>query len=254
MLPLWRAVSEVASGRPAGFPRPKQFLDITGSGRSLIRQTVDRFLKMVPAEHIFIVTNGIYKDLVKQHLPELTDNQILCEPSRNNTAPCVAYTAFKLHALDPDANFIIAPSDHLIQKERCLSSSTKPGTGLCFQTGCPPDTGHSAHPSGYRLWVHSFRRQLGRTHPPGPSVYGKAAPGKSQNICCQWRIPMECRHLYLESRIYSRSLPQIPAGNLFHTFCRKRSVQHAGRTSFYRCSLSDHSQHFSRLCDYGTCG
>lgn len=97
--------------------RPKQFLDFTGSGKSLIRQTVDRFLKLVPAEHIFIVTNGLYKELVKEHLPEITDNQILCEPSRNNTGPCVAYTAFKLHALDPDANFIIAPSDSLIKKE-----------------------------------------------------------------------------------------------------------------------------------------
>ena len=103
--------------------RPKQFLDIMGNGRSLIRQTVERFLKLVPAEHIFIVTNQIYKDLVKEHLPEITDNQILCEPSRNNTGPCVAYTAFKLHALDPDANFIIAPSDHIIHKEEAFLSA-----------------------------------------------------------------------------------------------------------------------------------
>lgn len=105
--------------------RPKQFLDITGSGKSLIRQTVDRFLKLVPAENIFIVTNGIYKDLVKEHLPEITDNQILCEPSRNNTGPCVAYTAFKLFALDPKANFIIAPSDHLIAKEEAFLDAIK---------------------------------------------------------------------------------------------------------------------------------
>lgn len=97
--------------------RPKQFMDILGVGKSLIRLTFERFLKLCPAENIFIVTNGMYKDLVKQHLPELTDNQILCEPSRNNTGPCVAYTAFKLRALDPNANFVVAPSDHVILKE-----------------------------------------------------------------------------------------------------------------------------------------
>ena len=97
--------------------RPKQFLDIMGVGKSLIRLTFERFLMLCPAEHIFIVTNGIYKDLVKEHLPELGDNQILCEPSRNNTGPCVAYTAFKLQALNPEANFIIAPSDHIVLKE-----------------------------------------------------------------------------------------------------------------------------------------
>jgi len=97
--------------------RPKQFLDIMGTGKSLIRLTFERFLEICPAENIFIVTNGMYKDLVKEHLPELTDNQILCEPSRNNTAPCVAYTAFKLQALNENANLIVAPSDHVILKE-----------------------------------------------------------------------------------------------------------------------------------------
>jgi len=96
---------------------PKQFLDILGVGKSLIRLTFERFLKLCPAENIFIVTNEIYKDLVKEHLPEISDNQILCEPSRNNTAPCVAYTSFKLHSLNPEANFVVAPSDHIILKE-----------------------------------------------------------------------------------------------------------------------------------------
>ena len=97
--------------------RPKQFLDILGVGKSLIQLTYARFAKLVPEENIFIVTNGQYSDLVKEHLPNITDNQILCEPSRNNTAPCVAYTAFKLRSLNPDANFIVAPSDALVLKE-----------------------------------------------------------------------------------------------------------------------------------------
>lgn len=98
--------------------RPKQFLDILGVGKSLIRMTFERFLNVCPAENIFIVTNQMYKELCLEHIPELTENQILCEPSRNNTAPCVAYTSFKLHALNPEANFIVAPSDHVILKEQ----------------------------------------------------------------------------------------------------------------------------------------
>ena len=96
---------------------PKQFLDILGVGKSLIQLTYERFLNVCPKENIFIVTNKMYKGLVKEHLPELTDNQILCEPSRNNTAPCVAYTAFKLECLNPNANMVVAPSDHIILKE-----------------------------------------------------------------------------------------------------------------------------------------
>ena len=97
--------------------RPKQFLDIMGCGKSLIRLTFERFLKVCPKENIFIVTNGMYQDLVLEHLPELTAEQILCEPSRNNTGPCVAYTAFKLYHLNPNANFIVAPSDHIVLNE-----------------------------------------------------------------------------------------------------------------------------------------
>ncbi len=97
--------------------RPKQFLDMLGVGKSLLRLTFERFLPICPTEHIFVVTNAAYRDLIREQIPELTDNQIICEPSRNNTGPCVAYTAFKLAALDPEANFIIAPSDHVVLKE-----------------------------------------------------------------------------------------------------------------------------------------
>jgi mannose-1-phosphate guanylyltransferase len=97
--------------------RPKQFLDILGVGKSLLQLTFERFLPIVPASHIFIVTHEKYRDLVKTHLPEITDNQILGEPSRNNTAPSVAYTAYKLHGINPNAVFIMAPSDHIVLYE-----------------------------------------------------------------------------------------------------------------------------------------
>lgn len=97
--------------------RPKQFLDILGVGKSLLQMTYERFLALCPAENILIVTNAMYRDLIMEQLPGITSAQILCEPSRNNTAPCVAYTAFRLWAQDPEANFVIAPSDHLITNE-----------------------------------------------------------------------------------------------------------------------------------------
>ncbi len=98
--------------------RPKQFLDVMGIGKSLLRMTFERFLPLIPAERIVIVTHEKYRELVKQHLPELSDNQILGEPSRNNTAPSVAYTAFKLQQMNPKATFVMAPSDHVILQEQ----------------------------------------------------------------------------------------------------------------------------------------
>lgn len=97
---------------------PKQFLDILGVGKSLIRLTYERFTKIIPPERILVVTNKIYKDLVQEHIPEIPAKNIITEPSRNNTAPCVAYTAFRLQAVDPDSVFVMAPSDHVILKEQ----------------------------------------------------------------------------------------------------------------------------------------
>jgi len=96
---------------------PKQFLDILNTGRTLIQATYDRFAKFIPVENIYIVTFEQYKDIVAKQIPELPAENILCEPSRKNTAPCVAYIAYKLQQLNPNANLICAPSDHLIADE-----------------------------------------------------------------------------------------------------------------------------------------
>lgn len=96
---------------------PKQFLDFFGTGRSLLQQTFDRFQKVVPTENILIVTNAMYADLVKEQLPEVDEKQILLEPARRNTAPCIAWASYHIRALNPDANIVVAPSDHLILKE-----------------------------------------------------------------------------------------------------------------------------------------
>lgn len=97
--------------------RPKQFIDILGVGRTLIRMTFERFTRICPVENIYVVTNEIYEDLVLEQLPELSKNQVLCEPSRRNTAPCVAYANYKIKQANPDALVVVAPSDHIILKE-----------------------------------------------------------------------------------------------------------------------------------------
>jgi mannose-1-phosphate guanylyltransferase len=93
---------------------PKQFLDILNTGRTLIQATYDRFAKFIPAENIYVVTFDQYKDIVAAQLPELNPDNILCEPSRKNTAPCIAYISYKLQQLNPNANLICAPADHLV--------------------------------------------------------------------------------------------------------------------------------------------
>ena len=97
--------------------RPKQFIDVLGTGKTLIQMTFDRFLKICPPENILVVTNAIYKDLVLEQLPQMKENQVLCEPSRRNTAPCVAYANYKIKEDNPEAVVVVAPSDHIILKE-----------------------------------------------------------------------------------------------------------------------------------------
>jgi len=93
---------------------PKQFLDILNTGQTLIQSTFTRFAQFIPVENIYVVTSVQYKEIVQEQLPELKIENILCEPSRKNTAPCVAYISYKLQQLNPNANLICAPADHLI--------------------------------------------------------------------------------------------------------------------------------------------
>ena len=114
--------------------KPKQFLDFFGTGRSLLQMTVDRFRPIVPIENMFIVTNVAYKELILEQIPDLNEVQILCEPARRNTAPCIAYATAHIRALclkragltaanqdwsrpEMQANIVVAASDHLILEE-----------------------------------------------------------------------------------------------------------------------------------------
>ncbi len=96
---------------------PKQFHDMLGTGQSLIQQTFSRLSKLIPAEQILIATNKRYKELVMQHLPEVTENQVLLEPAMRNTSPCILYSALKIADQNKDAVMIVAPSDHYIENE-----------------------------------------------------------------------------------------------------------------------------------------
>lgn len=97
--------------------KPKQFLDILGTGKTFLRNTFERFASFIPAQNFLIVTNSAYEDLVLSQISELSPSQILAEPLGRNTAPCIAYAAFRIKAMDPQATMIVTPSDHLILNE-----------------------------------------------------------------------------------------------------------------------------------------
>ena len=96
---------------------PKQFLDILGTGKSFIRSTYERFSPIIPDENFLVVTNKAYKHLVLEHLPMLKPSQVLCEPARRNTAPCIAYAAYHIKSHCSDANIVVTPADHLVTNE-----------------------------------------------------------------------------------------------------------------------------------------
>lgn len=116
--------------------RPKQFLDFFGTGRSLLQLTFDRIHHLVPTENIIIVSNVIYKDLILEQLPEIKENQILLEPNRRNTAPCIAYAINRIKAMTDKANIIVAPSDHLILKEVDFLETIKIGLDFVDKNDC----------------------------------------------------------------------------------------------------------------------
>ena len=94
--------------------RPKQFIDVLGVGRSLMQLTFDRFEGICSPQNVWVVTNLRYKDIVKEQLPEIPEGNILCEPCRRNTAPCIAYVSWRIKTQDKNANIVVTPSDHIV--------------------------------------------------------------------------------------------------------------------------------------------
>lgn len=130
---------------------PKQFIDFFGIGKTLIQSTYERFLQICLPENIFIVTNENYVDLIKEQLPQLSENQILAEPLMRNTAPCIAYGSTKISEINPDAVIVVAPSDHTIGNLAAFITAIETSMEVAAQTDClitlgvkpnRPDTGY----------------------------------------------------------------------------------------------------------------
>ena len=148
---------------------PKQFLDILNIGETLIQATYSRFARFIPKENIFVVTSNEYINIVKKQLPDLPLQNILGEPSRKNTAPCIAYISFKLQQLDPHASLIVAPSDHLILdniafKKVCVEALAFVNKHNAFITlGIKPTYPNTGY--GYIQYdQHSVTDKIGRAH------------------------------------------------------------------------------------------
>ena len=108
--------------------KPKQFIDVLGNGKSLLQMTYQRFLRTTTKDNILVVTNDIYADLVREQLPELNPEHILTEPARRNTAPCIAYAAYKIRKKNPDAVMVVTPADHAIFQEDNFTNVIKTAT------------------------------------------------------------------------------------------------------------------------------
>lgn len=107
--------------------RPKQFLDVLGTGKTLMQQTFERVNRICPTENIFTITNKLYEHTIAEQIPQLPKGNIVSEPARRNTAPCIAYGAFKIIKDNPDANILVAPSDHVILKEDLFQEVVEAG-------------------------------------------------------------------------------------------------------------------------------
>ncbi|HQQ93660.1 MAG TPA: sugar phosphate nucleotidyltransferase [Bacteroidia bacterium] len=145
---------------------PKQFLDILGTGETLLQQTYNRMLQVCRPENIYVVTSLAYEKLVAEQLPKLRRENILGEPARRNTAPCIAYASYKIHKRDPKAITVVAPSDHLVKKEETFTKAIKSCFYKASHQDClitlgikptRPDTGY-----GYIQFVNSDVKERDR--------------------------------------------------------------------------------------------
>jgi len=114
---------------------PKQFIDVLGTGKTLLQLTVERFGNLVAPENIWVVTNRKYADIVAAQLPDMPRSNILCEPCRRNTAPCIAYVSWRIKSRDPKANIVVTPSDHIVMNVKEFQRVI----GECMKFTCDTD-------------------------------------------------------------------------------------------------------------------
>lgn len=156
-------------------PLPKQFLDVLGIGQTLLQATYERFLRLVPRENIYILTNERYSSLVKEQLQLTDDNQIIGEPVMRNTAPCIAYACYKLYVKDPAAVLVIAPSDHLIRYHNSFARDVEEALYKAESDDwlitlgirpSRPETGYGYIQTGEYIDVNNFRNVIAFTEKP----------------------------------------------------------------------------------------
>mgnify|MGYP000541434520 CR=1 FL=1 len=229
---------------------PKQFLDFFGTGRSLLQMTFDRFSKIIPIENIYIVTNEQYASLVKEQLPELGKSQILLEPARRNTAPCIAYAAYHIKACNPNANIVVAPSDHLILKEDIFLKDVQKSLDFVKDNNAlvtlgikpsRPETGYGYIQSS-DIMLGEFTKVKTFTEKPDlelAKVFMESGEFFWNSGLFVWNV-----NTILEA--FSKFLPDISL-----RFDLGKKIQHSGRTRFHRRELSLLPEYLHRLRDHG---
>ena len=189
--------------------KPKQFLDILGTGKSFIRMTYERFEKLAPAENFLVVTNARYKDLVLEQIPELGPEQVLCEPVGRNTAPCICYAAYGLQKRSgseddrhpggsPDPQRGGFPRHH-----RRMPRLIDDRAALMDRPAIKP----TRPETGYGYIQVSDDRTISKVK----CLHRKTQPGAGADVPAMRRISLELRHLRLESRRHHRSGAHLPA-------------------------------------------
>lgn len=214
--------------------KPKQFLDVLGIGKTLLQQTVARFKTIAPSENILIVTSEKYKQLVAEQCPELLESNILLEPCMRNTAPCIAYAAYKIKGLNSEANIVVAPSDHLITKEAEFIRIVEEGLEFTANNETlltlgihahRPETGYGYIQAGKELLHEAATIQIGsegiayQTMPTVPSVRGgvcKVAAFKEKPDLETAKAYLADGNYYWNSGIFLWSLKSIL--NAFESF------------------------------------
>ena len=186
--------------------KPKQFLDFFGTGRSLLQMTIDRFRPIVPIENILIVTNVLYRDLVLEQIPDLKSEQVLCEPARRNTAPCIAYAAARIKAMEAmrrkgdeamrrkgdeamrrKARIVVAPSDHLILQEETFRQTIQQGfefienNDALLTLGMKPTRPETGY--GYIQMGEVAREASDSLEAKGKEARGESLEARGNDIC-----------------------------------------------------------------------
>ncbi|PCJ89833.1 MAG: mannose-1-phosphate guanylyltransferase [Flavobacteriales bacterium] len=199
---------------------PKQFLDILGVGKTLIQQTFERYNSLCPKENILVVTNEIYKNLVLEQLPEIKEEQVLCEPSRRNTAPCLAYAAYKINSINPNAKMIVAPSDHLVLKEKKFAETINIALQAAEDSGClitlgikpsRPDTGYGYIQFDEKSKTYHRKVKKVKTFTEKPSFQMAKKFIESGDFC--WNSGMFIWTVKSILNAFDRHLPEV--GDLF---------------------------------------